>query len=187
MSTTAHFTLAQYELMAKAGVFDGKHHQRVELIRGEIRQMTPIGTQHAMVVDWLSRWSFESLPAERAWVRIQGTLTMPALQSAPQPDVLWLVPKDYSQAHPQPGDVLLLIEVAEASLAQDTGEKAQLYAEAGIVDYWVVNLVDRCIEVFRDPQPDGYQSRQTWRGEEQVCPLAFPETALQPAVLFRRA
>jgi Uma2 family endonuclease len=185
MSSVAHFTLAQYELMARAGAFDGKHHQRVELIRGEIRQMTPIGFGHATVVDRLSRWSFESLPAQRAWVRIQGTLTIPALESAPEPDVLWLVPKDYSQGHPQPEDVLLLIEVAESSLGEDTGEKAQLYTEAGITDYWVVNLVDRCVEVFREPQPTGYQSRQTRRGDDPIHPLAFPDVVFRPAALYQ--
>lgn len=187
MSTVAHFTLAQYELMAEAGVFDGKHGQRVELIRGEIREMTPIGIQHGDVVDRLTRWSIENLPAERAWVRIQGTLTVPALESAPEPDVLWLVPKDYSQGHPGPEDVLLLIEVAESSLAEDTGEKAQLYAEAGIADYWVVNLVDNCVEVFRDPQPSGYTSRQTRRSDEEIRPLALPDVALKPSALFQHS
>jgi Uma2 family endonuclease len=181
MSTVAHFTLAQYELMAQAGAFDGRHRQRVELIRGEIRQMSPIGFAHAAAVDYLSRWSFDSLPARQAWIRIQGTLTVPRLQSAPEPDVLWLIPKDYSKGHPQPSDVLLLIEVAESSLAEDRGEKAQLYAEAGIADYWVVNLVEHCVEVFRDPRPSGYQSRQIRRGEEEVRPLAFPDVVLKPS------
>jgi len=186
MSSVAHFTLAQYELMAEAGVFDGKHRQRVELIRGEIREMTPIGIGHAAAVDRLSRWSIENLPARRAWVRIQGTLTVPALESAPEPDVLWLVPKDYSEGHPEPEDVLLLIEAAESSLAEDTGEKALLYAEAGIADYWVVNLVENCVEIFRDPQPTGYQSREIRRVDEEIRPLAFPDVALKPSAVFPR-
>ncbi len=187
MSTIAHFTLAQGELMAEAGVFDGKHRQRVELIREEIRQMAPIRSQHCEVVDRLASWRFEHLTPQRVRVRIRGTLRMPALQSAPEPDLLWLVPNDYSQAHPQPEDLLLLIEVAESSLVEDTGEKAQLYAEAGIADYGVVNLIEQSIEVFRDPQAGGYQRRQIHRGEEMVHPPAFPETALRPAVLFSQA
>ena len=187
MSSVAHFTLAQYELMAEAGAFDGKHHQRVEFIRGEIREMTPIGIGHAAVVDRLSRWSLENLPAQRAWVRIQGTLRVPALKSAPEPDVIWLAPNDYFQRHPEPEDVLLLIEVAESSLAEDTGEKAQLYAETGIADYWVVNLVDDCIEVFRKPQSSGYQSREVHRGEEELRPLAFPDVTLRPSALFQHS
>lgn len=186
MSSVAHFTLAQYELMAEAGVFDGKHRQRVEFIRGEIREMTPIGIGHAAVVDRLSRWSFEHLPARRAWVRIQGTLTVPVLESAPEPDVLWLVPKDYSQGHPEPEDVLLLIEVAESSLAEDTGEKARLYAEAGIADYWVVNLVENCVEIFRNPGPSGYQTHEMCRGDREIRSLAFSDIVLKPSAMFQR-
>jgi len=185
MSTVTRFTLEQYELMAEAGVFDGKHRQRVELIRGEIRQMAPIGIRHGAVVDRLARLSIELLPSERAVVRIQGMLTAPALESAPEPDVLWLAPKDYYQGHPKPEDVLLLIKVAESSLTGDTGEKADLYGEAGIADYWVVDLSDDSVEVFRDPRPSGYQSHEKRRGKDELCPLAFPEVVLSPSMLFR--
>ncbi|MHC4403546.1 MAG: Uma2 family endonuclease, partial [Planctomycetota bacterium] len=126
MSVVARFSLEQYELMAEAGVFDGKHRQRVELIRGEIRHMTPIGIRHGAVVDRLNQLSMELVPRGGAVVRIQGMLTLPALESAPEPDVLWLAPKDYFQGHPKPEDALLVIEVAESSLSGDTGEKARL-------------------------------------------------------------
>ncbi len=185
MSSVAHFSLAQYELMVESGAFDGKHHQRVEFIRGEIRKRTPISVRHGAVVDRLNRLSTELFSSDQVAVRIQGTLRAPAVDSAPEPDVLWLAPKDYFQGHPEPDDVLLLIEVTESSLAVDTGEKAQLYAEAGVTDYWVVNLVDDCVEVFRDPQPAGYATRRTYRGEEEIRPLAFPDAVLTPSLLFR--
>ena len=185
MSVVTRFTLEQYELMAEAGVFDGKHRQRVELFRGEIRQMAPTGVRHGAVVDRLNHLSMELLPPGGAVVRIQGMLTAPALESAPEPDVLWLAPKDYFQGHPKPEDVLLLIEVAESSLAADTDEKAQLYAEAGIADYWFVNVLDDCVEVFRDPRPSGYQGRQVRRGDDEIRPLAFPEVVFRPSALFR--
>ena len=185
MSRVAHFTLEQYELMAQAGAFDGEHRQRVELIRGEIRERTPIGIRHGAVVDRLNQMSTHVLPAGTIVVRIQGTLAAPALESAPEPDVLWLAPQDYFQRHPEPGDVLLLIEVAESSLAYDTGEKAQLYAEAGIRDYWVVNLLEDCVEVFRQPEPAGYQSRQVVRGNDEIRPLAFPDVAFMPFALLK--
>ena len=187
MSSVAHFSLAQYELMVEAGAFDGKHHQRVEFIRGEIREMSPISPKHAFTVDWLNAWSFDNTDRRRVIIRIQSTARIPELESAPEPDVLWLVKKDYSTRHPEPDEILLLIEVAESSLAEDTGEKARLYAEAGIADYWVVNLVDDCIEVFRSPQSSGYQSHQTCRGEEQIRPLAFPEVVLKPSALFQHS
>lgn len=186
MSSVAHFSLAQYETMVESGAFDGEHHQRVEFIRGEVREMTPIGIRHGAVVDRLNRWSVELLSSDQADVRIQGTLKASALQSAPEPDVLWLVPKNYFQGHPEPEDVLLLIEVSESSLGYDTGEKAQLYAEAGIAEYWVVNLVENSIEVFRTPQPSGYQSHEIRRADDEVRPLAFPDVLLKPSVLFQR-
>lgn len=187
MSTVARFTLAQYQLMVESGAFDGKHHQRVEFIRGEIREMSPISPGHAWAVDRLTEWSFEERDRGRVIIRIQSAARIPELESAPEPDVLWLVRKDYSKEHPEPGDILLLIEVAESSLAYDTTEKAQLYAEAGISDYWVVNLVDNCIEVFRDPGPSGYRSRQTHGGGEEIHPLAFPDVVLNPSALLERS
>jgi len=120
-------------------------------------------------------------------IRIQSPARIPELGSAPEPDVLWLVNKDYSSQHPEPDDILLLIEVAGTSLDFDTGEKARLYAEAGIADYWVVNLSADSVEVFRDPQAGGYRSRQTRRGDEEIRPLAFPEAVLRPSVLLRPA
>ena len=187
MSSVAHFTLAQYELMAEAGAFDGKHHQRVEFIRGEIREMSPISPKHASTVDWLNAWSFENTDRRQVIIRIQSTARIPELESAPEPDVLWLVKKDYSTRHPEPAEIPLLIEVAESSLAEDTGEKAQLYAEAGIQDYWVVNLVEDCVEIFRNPRSSGYQSREIRRGEEELRPLAFPDVVLRPSGLFKHS
>ena len=185
MSTVARFSFDQYELMIEAGAFAGKHRQRVELIRGEIRQMSPIGAPHARFVDLLTRLSIELLPESRAWVRIQSTLAIPALDSAPEPDVLWLAPRDYSERHPEPQDALLVIEVADTTLALDLGEKALLYAEAGIVEYWVVNLIDRCVEVFREPSASGYSSHTTLRGNDEVRPVAFSDLALRPAALVK--
>jgi len=187
MSSVAHFSLAQYELMVEAGAFDGKHHQRVEFIRGEIREMSPISPKHASIVDSLNAWSFENTDRRQVIIRIQSTARISEAKSAPEPDVLWLVKKDYSTRHPEPDEILLLIEVAESSLAEDRGEKAQLYAEAGIADYWVVNLVDDCIEVFRSPRFSGYQSHEIRRGEEEIRPLAFPDVVLRPSALFQRS
>jgi len=187
MSSVAHFSLAQYEIMVESGAFAGKRHQRVEFIRGEVREMTPISPGHAWAVDRLTAWSFEQTDRDHVIIRIQSTASIPEWESAPEPDVLWLAKRDYSKRHPEPPDVLLLIEVAESSLAYDTGEKAQLYAEAGIAEYWVVNLVDDCVEVFRGPRPSGYQSREVFRTDEEVRPLAFPDAVLKPSALFRRS
>lgn len=185
MSTVTQFTLAQYELMVEAGAFDGRHRRRVEFVRGEIRDMTPAGPRHAWVVDRLNAWSFENTSREEVVVRVQSSIRIPKLESAPEPDVVWLVNEDYSSRHPEPADVLLLVEVAESSLAYDTGEKASLYAEAGIADYWVVNLPQAQIEVFRDPGPSAYASREIHRGDDEVRPLARPGVMLRPSLLLK--
>jgi Uma2 family endonuclease len=184
VSTIARLTLAQYDRMIESGVFDRRERKRLEFIGGEIREMNPIGSLHADVVDRLAEWSFESLPQRAVRIRIQNSIGFPELDSAPEPDVAWVVQRDYSRGRPTGKDVLLVIEVAETSLAYDGGEKADLYAAAGIADYWVVNLPDRSIEVRRDPGRGRYRSLKTSAGDDEVRPLAFPEAVLRPAVLW---
>jgi Uma2 family endonuclease len=181
MSTIAHFSLAEYDRIVETGALDQR---RLELIRGEIREMAPIGSPHEHAVDELNRWSIESLSREQACVRIQHSVGLPVLDSAPEPDIAWVSPRKYAQGRPQPADVLLIIEVSESSLAYDRGDKATMYAEAGIADYWIINLRDKVIEVHRDPQTDRYRDVTVYRGNDEVRPLAFPEVVLRPAALW---
>ncbi len=120
-------------------------------------------------------------------LRVQNSVGLPSLGSAPEPDIAWVVDRDYSRGRPAPPNVLLIVEVAESSLKYDCGEKAELYAEAGIADYWVVNLPERSIEVRRDLAAGRYRSLQTCQGEQEVRPLASPEAALRPAALWSTA
>ena len=184
MSTIAHLSLAEYDRMVAAGVVDRGQRRRLEFIRGEIREMTPIGSEHEEAVDRLTEWSFRSLPTAKVRVRVQNSIGLPGLESAPEPDIAWVVRRDYSRARPTAADVLLVIEVAESSLEYDCGEKADLYAAAGITDYWVVNLVDRRIEVRRDPAPGGYRGQKAYAGGDEIRPLAAPEIALRPSLLW---
>lgn len=184
MSTTARLSLAQYDRMIQGGVFDQRNRQRLEFIRGEIREMAPIGSLHEDVVDRLNRWSFRNLPDEKVRIRVQNSIGLVELESAPEPDLAWVVQRDYSPGRPTVDDVLLIVEVAESSLVYDCGEKAELYAAAGIKDYWVVNLPDRSIEVRRDPGASRYRSLQTHTGEDDVHPLAMPELVLRPSMLW---
>ena len=183
MSTIARFSLPQYELMIQHGVFAGKYHQRVELIRGEIRQMNPIGYEHAAVVDFLNEWSFRAGDSAKRRVRIQHTLCLPDTESAPEPDIAWVVRKDY-KGHPLSSDVLLLIEVADTSLSTDCGEKAGLYAESGIGDYWVVDIPGRRLIVHRQPEGDSYGDVRTLREEESIAPISDPAAQLVVRGLF---
>ena len=175
MSTTAKVTLAEYDAIVLRGDLEDR---RVELVRGEIREMSPIGAAHERAVDILTEWIFEVLPKRKVWIRVQNSVGLPGLESVPEPDIGWVARRDYSKARPVTDDVLLVIEVAHSSLKYDLGAKAQLYAEAGIGDYWVVNLIDRCVEVFRDPTPEGYRHRERFSPGQSVQPLAFPEARL---------
>jgi len=184
MSTIAHLSLAEYDRMIRSGVFDQAKRRRLEFIRGQIREMTPIGSSHEDVVDRLTQWSIENVPRDRVRVRVQNSMGLVELQSAPEPDIAWVVQRDYSLQRPTADDVLLVIEVAETSLSYDCHEKADLYASAGIADYWIVNLPDRSIEVRRDPGSGHYRSLQTFSGNDEIRPLGVGELALRPSMLW---
>ena len=185
MSISTRITLAEYERMIAAGAFDGGFNRpRIELIDGQLREMSPINEPHAHEVSILDEWSFESRTKDQVRVRVQAPIHIPERDSAPEPDMVWAVRQDYLAAHPCPADILLLIEVAESSLSYDCGEKADLYASAGIADYWVVNIVERCVEVFRQPLNGRYRAREVYKGQDEVHPLAFPEETLGVRMLF---
>ncbi|MGO9111626.1 MAG: Uma2 family endonuclease [Thermoguttaceae bacterium] len=179
----AKLSLEEYERMIEAGVFAGPR-RRLELINGEIREMSPIGDPHAEVVDRLDEWGHDCMRGKRIRVRIQNAVRLPHAASSPEPDVSWVVKRNYWRGKPGPKDILLIIEVADSSLEEDTGEKAVLYAGAGIRDYWVVNLRNQTIEVRRDPGPDGYQGFATYSGSDELRPLACPDAVLIPMTLW---
>ena len=184
VSTIARLTLDQYDRMIQSGIFDGSNRRRIELIHGELREMSPIGPRHEDVVDVLAEWSFSNLAAESVRIRVQNSIGIPEFDSAPEPDIAWVARKSYSKRRPQPSDVLLVSEVAESSLAYDRAEKAELYATAGAQDYWIVNVPERCIEVFRQPDQGHFNSQSSFSGPDEVSPLAFPQLALKVESLF---
>ena len=184
MSTVAHFTVADYDRMIASGMFDGPQKRRVELIRGEVRELTPIGARHEDIVDRLNLWSIRNLPEAEVRVRVQNSVGLPELDSVPEPDVAWVVQRDYSRRRPTADDVLLIVEVAESSLDYDTGEKAELYAAAGIKDYWVVDVAAQVVEVRRELEGRRYRSLTAYRDGDPIRPLARPELAFLPALLF---
>jgi Uma2 family endonuclease len=190
MSTTVRFSYDQYQEMIRLGLFDPPEEHRVELIFGKIvpvygkSPMSPINPPHDSTMDRLNEWSFEVLPRGRAWVRVQGSIGIEAFDSQPQPDLVWLARKDYSAKRPEPADVLLLIEVSDTTLKKDRASKARLYAEAGIQDYWIVNVKGRTIEVRRDPVGSKYQSVTIHKIGQAIHPLAFPDISLPVARLF---
>jgi Uma2 family endonuclease len=186
MSAIAKLTLKEYEQIVATGVFDGKNHRRLELIRGELREMSPIGPVHADLVAWLTNWSIRNTSAEEIQVRVQSPLSLEDADCQPEPDIVWVRSNRFLSGHPTPADVLLLIEVADSSLEYDRGEKAELYAEAGIADYWVVNAVERTVEIHRDPVRVQYRDVQPFSLGDAVYPLVAPAAGLDIGSLFAR-
>lgn len=168
--------------MAAAGVF--RPEARLELIEGDIIEMAPIGSPHAGVVKSLNRL-LNQLAGNKALISVQDPLVI-GKRSMPQPDLAILKPRadNYSTSHPVAEDVLLVIEVADSSLAFDTGTKVPLYARAGITEAWVVDVEEKVIRVFRDPTAKGYQTSFTVSVKEKIAVPSLPKAMISVADLF---
>ncbi len=174
------FSRADYYRMAETGIIGPE--DRVELLDGEIYQMSPIGSPHSGIVGKLDRL-FQSRIGARAICRVQQPLILDD-RSEPEPDFVVARSRadEYCDEHPRPADVLLLVEVSDTSSRLDLGRKRALYARAGIAEYWVLDLVRRTAVVNRDPRGDVYASVQEYGAADKIAPLAFPdiEVALKP-------
>jgi Uma2 family endonuclease len=168
--------------MAEAGVFH--RGERVELIDGDIIQMTPIGERHAGCVTELTHSLVVKL-GDTARISVQNPVRLRD-GSEPQPDIAVLRQQSgrTRRGHPTPSDILLLIEVCDGSLRFDRDEKAPLYARDGIPESWVVDLEGDTLLIFRDPSPHGYQTRLIARRGDQVTPVSFPGREFSVDVLL---
>lgn len=168
----------EYDQLVALGTFRG---ERIELIAGELRRMSPIGPPHASAVDQLTELLVLAL-AGRARVRVQGSFAAGDL-SQPEPDVTVLPLGDYRTVHPQVAH--LIIEVADSSLRYDRGEKADLYAQSGVPEYWVVDLADRVVEVHRSPSAGRYEEQRVRASGTRIQLLAFPDVEVAVDDIFR--
>jgi Uma2 family endonuclease len=181
-ATRRRFTRKEYHRMAEAGILG--EDDRVELIRGEIIEMSPIGPRHSAFVDNLARVLIRRLPDD-VIVRVQGPVAL-ADDTEPLPDftVLRRRPVSYKDREARAEDALLVIEVADTSLAYDRSTKQRLYAEAGIAEYWVVDCAAETVEVHRGPGADGYHDVRLVAGAAMLAPQAFPDVALSTTEIF---
>ena len=168
------FNVDDYYAMAEAGILSPG--DRVELLDGEIIAMDPISSMHASCVTRLMYLIFDQV-GQRAIVRVQNPVRLNS-DSEPQPDITLLKRGNYSAAHPGPGDVLLLIEVADTTVDLDRECKLPLYARAGIAEYWIVDLTERVVEVYTDPSGTGYGSRKVVGTDGEVSPGTFGDISL---------
>jgi Uma2 family endonuclease len=153
------FTIEEYERMIEAGVFHEDEH--IELIRGAVVKMAALGLPHEACVRRLTQL-FVQRVGEVAIVSVQNSVHLPTSNSQPEPDVALLKWREdfYETERPQPTDVLLLVEVAESSLRSDRVDKVPLYAEAGISEFWLIDLRHNSVEVYTNPEAGLYRNMQ---------------------------
>ena len=183
------FSITEYDRLAELGFLH--EDDRVELIKGEIISMVSKGKPHSVCSTRLFRELFKLL-AERAILRGQEPIIIPDF-SEPEPDFIIAQNQDddYLDAHPSPTDILLLIEISDSSLKYDQEVKLLLYAEAGISDYWIFNLVNNCLESYSEPYQDfqgkfGYRRKVIFLPNEPVYLPCFPDLVLDLSKVFPR-
>jgi len=173
--TIAKWTLEQYHQMIAAGILDD---QKVELLNGEIIEMSPEGEPHAFYSRTTAKY-IEQLLGDRVEVLQGKPIIIPATQSEPEPDIAVVQPlgREYLQHHPYPENIFWIIEFSNTSLKKDLDPKATAYAVAGIAEYWVVNLQTMELIVLRHPANGAYRSQATL-SDGSIQPLSFPEVAI---------
>lgn len=170
-------TRSEYDRMVELGFF---RDERLELIRGIVVRMPPIGPPHSDPVTRLTKWFVLAL-SERADVRTQQPFVA-CDESEPEPDVAIVPLGSYNKKHPS--QAFMLVEVADSSLDYDRDTKAPLYASSGVPEYWIVNVITRAIEVYRRPLDGRYASVETYGAGTVVRPEAFPELEISVDALF---
>ena len=185
--TTKRFTIEEYHRLAELGFLT--EDDRFELIKGEIIQMAAKGTLHTSCSSNLLRELGASL-ANRATLQCQDPIVLPS-NSEPEPDFTIVRNRadNYVSDHPRPSDILLVIEVSDFTLKYDQDVKISLYAEAGISDYWIFNLVDNHLEVYSEPYQNmqgkfGYAMKRIILPNQTVALPGFPDLAIDLSRVF---
>jgi Uma2 family endonuclease len=184
---TRRWSRVEYERLIEKHVF--RPDERLELLGGELIVREPHGDPHTLAVELVN----ESLVATfgPGWrVRVQLPVALDE-ESEPEPDVSVAAGRARDRREPKPSRLALVVEIADSSLALDREHKGSLYAKAGVPDYWIVNLVDRVLEVYREPAaeataPFGWAYREVRRldAEESIMPLAAPAGRITVADLL---
>lgn len=176
----ARWTIDEYHRMIAAGILSDR---RVELLKGEIVEMSPEGEPHAYSSDTAGEY-LAHLLGQRATLREAKPITLPN-NSEPEPDIAIVqrLGREYREHHPYRENIFWLIEYANSSLEKDLATKSKVYAEAGIAEYWVVNLQKLHLVVFREPLDGEYATKFTLT-EGSIQPLAFPDISVVVAQII---
>jgi Uma2 family endonuclease len=172
------WTADEFYRLLDLGFFQG---QRVELIEGIILQMAAQKNFHLAAIT-KTEYALAPVFGSGYWIRAQGSLDLSPL-SVPDPDIAVIKGSPFTPTLQNPKSALLVVEVSDTTLASDQGNKGSLYSASGIADYWIINLVDRQVEVYRNPVPDAsevfgwrYDHVQFFGPGEFVVPLAAPQS-----------
>jgi Uma2 family endonuclease len=182
--------LDEYQTLIEHGFF--RPEERVELVQGYLIAMSPINPPHAGTLTRLAT-AFTLRLNKRAIVRTQSPIVLPGLKSQPEPDLVLAQPRSdgYDRRHPSPEEILLVVEISDSTLKYDQEEKKRQYAAAGIVEYWLFNLIDLLVEVYRQPfvsetgEAD-FQSKTVYRPGQRIAPALFPKTWIRLEDIFPR-
>jgi Uma2 family endonuclease len=177
----AKWIVDDYHKMIETGLLDDR---KVELINGAIIQMVPEGIAHAFCCRSTAKY-LRTILGERAEISEAHPISLPN-DSEPEPDIAVLKTPDtrYQSRHPAPDDIFWLVEIANTTLVNDLGVKRELYAQAGITEYWVMNLQTSELKVFRNFTANEYRTEISLNGGN-ISPLAFPDLSIEISRLFR--
>ncbi|MDX1930858.1 MAG: Uma2 family endonuclease [Pirellulaceae bacterium] len=182
MSTVAKLRGSDFDYMVDRGAFETLEPMKIELIHGDLRFMNPAGPLHDGEIEFLTNWSYENTDRGSISIRVQSGIHCG--DHRPEPDLVWTRKLSSRKTRPAESDVLLLIEVSDSSLQQDLGEKAELYAEHGIVEYWVIDINSEQVYVHRNPLSGRYGSIDIFRKPTSISPLCAPNALLNLGTLF---
>ena len=171
-----YWTVQEYHHMSDVGILDAN--ERTELITGKIVLMTAKGTPHVIALQ-LAASNLQSQLNHIALIRTQDPIELDDF-SEPEPDLVIVKGKilDYTDRHPSPEDVYLVVEIADSTLKKDCEVKDKLYARSNISDYWVIDVKNRQVHIFRTPTPTGYASHLILSESQTISPLAFPSIVI---------
>jgi Uma2 family endonuclease len=168
----------EYDQLVSLGAF---RDERIELLEGELVTMSPIGAPHSVAVRRLTHLLVSAFDGRG---EISCQMPFAALDnSQPQPDLAVIPLGKYDTDHP--AEAYLIIEVAESSLALDRGKKLRLYASCAVPEYWVVNLPERCIEVYTGPSPGAYARCERYEHGQSIRLSGFPDVSIAVADVLR--
>ena len=176
------FTVYEYHRMVDAGIL--REDDRVELIRGEVIRMSPIGPPHNAAI-LRANQALARIVGDRALVGIQGSIRLDEYDEL-QPDIYLLRPKDdfYASGHASAADIFWIIEVADSSLRYDQTVKLELYAETGVPEYWISNIRDQRIIAYSNLQERAYQTVRELKRGEIITPQLLPDCPVPVDVLL---